>query len=247
VELLRRVALVLAAAAIASPSARAEEPAIERVTPLRAEDVVAADIATSGLPGETLETSLRSGLPSAIELRLEALDARDRPRGETRLFYRIAWDLWDELFRVEGPGVGVMPGEVASRAPGPTHRFADVAALRSFLGSLPQLPVTAYGSLDPTARHRVRVGGRLHRVAPRETARLERWVAGRDVSRATADPDGREVSVGLGEVIRFFYKGSKRDADEMAERFSAWFVPAELPNGTEAATSRSPGDGEASE
>jgi hypothetical protein len=217
------------------------------VTPARSGEVVAADVTTSGLPGATLEASLRSGLPSAIELRLEALDARDRPRGETRLFYRIAWDLWDELFRVEGPGVGVMPGEGGSGAPGSTRRFADVAALRSFLGSLPRLPVTAYGSLDPAARHRVRVGGRLHRVAPRETARLERWVAGGDVSRMAADPDGREVSVGLGEVIRFFYKGSKKDADEMAERFSAWFVPAELPESNGGVNPTSPGDGETGE
>jgi hypothetical protein len=73
---------------------------------------------------------------------------------------------------------------------------------------------------------------RLHPVAPRETERLGDWVAGTAARRSgseTDDPDGREVSVGLGELIRFFYKGAKREGAAESERFSAWFVPDELP------------------
>jgi hypothetical protein len=226
VELLRLVAVVLAGTAVRTAAA---EPSIDRVAPARGNAVLTADVSTSGLPGGTLEASLLSGLPSAIELRLEALDARDRPLGETRLYYRIAFDLWDELYRVEGPGVKAMPAEPAGPA-SPSYRFEDLAALRDFLAFLSGLPVVSWSAIDPAVRHRVRVGGRLHRIAPRETARLERWVAGGDVSRAAADPDGREVSVGLGDVIRFFYKGSKKeDGSQLAERFSAWFLPADLP------------------
>jgi hypothetical protein len=195
-------------------AASAASPAIDAVTPERSGELLAASVRTSSLPGDRLSASLRSGLPAAIELRLEALDRKNHRVAESHLFYRIVWDLWDEVLRCEGPG--------EARA------FADASALESYLGDLERLPVAAFATLDARASHRLRVGCRLHPVAPRETERLTRWVAGDEGSTSTAAPDGREVSVGLSDVIRFFYKGSQRDADELDPRFSAWFVPAEL-------------------
>lgn len=201
--------------AVAASARAADEPALQGVTPVRVDDTLAADVRTEHLPGARLESSLASGLPSAIELHLEAYDRKNKRVAEDDLFWRITWDLWDEMLHVEGPGED--------------RRFPDLASLRTFLTDLRDLPVASWGSIDPNAEHRLRARCRLHPVAPRETERLSQWVSGEEPARR-GDTDSREVSVGLGEVIRFFYKGAARDADELDERFSAWFVPAALPD-----------------
>jgi hypothetical protein len=207
-------ALALAAGEPAAGSAGdGAAPAIDSVAPVRADDVLAATVRTSRLPGSRLATSIASGLPSAIEMRLEALDRKNRRVGANRLLWRITWDLWDEVLRIEGPDA--------------VHRLDDLASLEGFLAELKDLPVTRLAALDVAAEHRLRVACRLHPIAPPEAERLSRWVAGGEARRAE-DPDGREVSVGLSQLIRFFYKGAARDPDELDERFSAWFVPAEL-------------------
>ena len=207
---------LIAATLFAALPAAAADPAIDSVTPTRNGDLVAATVHTSNLPGERVSASLKSGLPAAIEMRLETFDGKNRRVAENHLFYRIVWDLWDEVLRVEGPGE--------------PRTLEGNAALATFLGDMPHLPAAAFAALDVHATHRLRVGCRLYPVAPRETERLTRWVAGGDEAGAPHNGDEREVSVGLSEVIRFFYKGSQRDPDELDPRFSAWFTPAELPD-----------------
>ena len=70
-------------------------------------------------------------------------------------------------------------------------------------------------------------------MAPRETERLDEWLGGetpdaQEARRNANSASEREVSVSLGRVIRFFYRG-QRDDEEIASRFSAWFVPDDLP------------------
>ena len=110
------------------------------------------------------------------------------------------------------------------------HRqdWDDLASLDDALAVLRDLPVAQIASLDANARHRLRAECRLHPVAPRETRRLSRWVSGEE-EPAGRGGEGREVSIGLSQVIRFFYEGAARDPDVLDQRFSAWFVPAELP------------------
>jgi len=199
------------------PPARAAAPSIDSVTPLKAGDVLEAALRTSNFPGDRLTASLKSGLPAAIEMQLVAFDEKNHAVAENHLFVRIAWDLWDEVVKVDGVGE--------------PRQLESLASLQGFLADLEGLPVGAMAALDPRTQHRLRVDCRLHPVAPRETERLTRWVAGGDEAAAPHNGDEREVSVGLSEVIRFFYKGSKKDADELDPRFSAWFVPAQLPEG----------------
>ena len=207
------VGLVVGVVALAD-AARAADPALDSVTPVRLGQTLAADVRTSSLPGARLESSIASGLPSAIEMHVEALDRRNHRVAEGDFFWRITWDLWDEVLRIEGPDR--------------VERFDRLDELEGFLAVLGSLPVASWASLDASAEHRLRARCRLHPVAPVETERLSRWVAGQEAPRR-GETDGREVSVGLSEVIRFFYKGAARNADELDPRFSEWFVPAELP------------------
>ncbi len=202
-------ALLLATVAAAEPP-----PTLDRVDAERRGVSLGARVHATQLPGERIESSLASGLPGAIELRLRLQDEADRSVAENRVYLRVAFDLWEEVFEVEGPGA--------------RERFPDLAALRAYLEELPWLPVASFARIEAEERHRLRVDCRLHPVAPRETARLEGWVAGEP--RRAPSGEGREVSVGLGELIRFFYRGSSREPEVDASRFSAWFVPDELPD-----------------
>jgi hypothetical protein len=220
-------AIALAALAPAAPAIATPKPEVTAVEPARTDCLLTCAVRTAHLPGDRLSSSLESGLPSAIEMDLDLFDERNRVVGKNRVFLRIAFDLWEEVFRVEGVG-----------AP---RDFADRAQLERFLARIPELPVTALSGLHGARRHRIRVGLELHPVAPRETERLGDWVAGGAAAGSeTDDPDGREVSVSLGQVIRFFYKGARRPGAAEAERFSAWFVPDDLPAPAEAEGERAP-------
>jgi hypothetical protein len=197
-------------------SSHATEATLDEVVPTRDGTLLTCLVRTSSLPDGRLRTSLESGLPAAIEMALDVLDDRDHVVGGNRVSLRVAFDLWERIFHVQGPGDEL--------------RFPSIEGLQGYLGAIPRLPVSPIGALDASKRHRIRVGLRLHAVAPRESERLSDWMAGEDDrERATDGSDGREVSVSLGRVIRFFYRGARRaDADEL-ERLSAWFVPTDLP------------------
>jgi hypothetical protein len=107
---------------------------------------------------------MRSGLVSSVELFLDLLDERERVRAGNRLTLRLAFDLWEEVFSVEEGGQ--------------RRRLADAAELASYLGTLPPLPVAPLSALEPGGRYRVRVGLRLHAIAPGERERVEDAIAG---------------------------------------------------------------------
>ncbi|MEZ5064433.1 MAG: DUF4390 domain-containing protein [bacterium] len=216
------VASLLCAAPIASALAE-NPPTIDDVMPMRIGDLLASAVHTSHLPGAVIAGSLESGLPSAVELSLDLRDDHDRTVAQRTVFYRIAFDLWEEIFRLQGPGED--------------RTFPDLRSLESFLSDIPRVSVASLDRLDPRERHRIRVGCRLHPVAPRETERLDEWLGGetpdaQESRRNANSASEREVSVSLGRVIRFFYRG-QRDDEEVASRFSAWFVPDDLPESAE--------------
>jgi hypothetical protein len=202
-----------------SPAAGGSEPRIESVHPGRSGDLLTCQVHAANLPGPRILSSLRSGLPSGIELVLELLDAEEHSIAGNRVSFRIAFDLWEEVFRVEGLGE--------------EQRFADEDAFAAYLASPPRLPVAPVKLLEPDERFRIRVDLLLHPVAPEETDRLGEWVgggAGEADGGATGSSDGREVLVDLGQVIRFFYRGSRRSRTLGTEGLSHWFTLADLKN-----------------
>lgn len=192
-------------------------PRLLALTPARAGGLLVCDVATAGLPGERIVSSLRSGLVSSIDLQLELLDGRERVVAGNRLTLRLAFDLWEEIFAVEGHG---------GRRP-----FADLAALQGFLADLRALPVAPLASLAALGdgeRLRLRAGLSLHAVAPSEIARVGEAIAGGAADGAAPGGGGQEVSVSLGRLIRLFYRGGP-DRDEPAARaVSPWFRLEEL-------------------
>jgi hypothetical protein len=199
--------LAVAAGAAASPAAE-----VTGVAPGRSGGLLVAHLATVGLPGDKLLQSMRSGLVSAVELDLALLDEDQQVLGGNQVWLQLGFDLWEEVYAVTS--------ELA------THRFRELSDLQDHLGELQGLPVLPADRLLPDTRYRIRVGLRLHAIAPAQRERVEDAIAGsRRPDRE--GQDRQQASVSLGRLIRLFYKGGDRPADQQ-ETLSDWFSRGEL-------------------
>lgn len=193
-------------------SAAGAAPHITSVAPAGHDDLLVCTLTTEGLPGERIVSTLRSGLVSAIELKLEVLQADDRPVAGHHLMMQLSFDLWEEVYAVS----------VAGRE----SRFPDLDGLRTYLSVLPSLPVAPLSVLDDVTPAVVRVGLRLHPIAPDTRGRMERMISGGRTVRSGPGDAVQEVSISLGRLIRFFYKGDEANMDVSFD--SAPFRPGEL-------------------
>ncbi len=202
------------AAAQESSARAAEAPlAILTVTPAVDGDRVVCGVASTGLPSARAIESMQGGLPSTVEYAFSLLDASDRTIAESRFTFRLAFDLWEETFRIDGAGVA--------------RRFDDLEAMRGFLANPHALPVAPLDRLARGERYRVRAA-LLHRaIATVERTRLGAWFSGEDEG-ASRDPDGREVSLSIGRLIRTIYGGARDEDPPAVIAVSRWFAPEEL-------------------
>lgn len=192
---------------------RAEEaPRVTGVTAAREGDQVVCYLTTSGLPGERLLQSMRSGLVSEVAIEATLLDERKRVLGARRLSLRLAFDLWDEVFSVKG-------GDAE-------QRFTELSELAAYLGELPPLAVAPLAALRSDGRYRMHVGLQVHPVASESRERVGEVIAGEQRPRREGD-NAQEASVSLGRLIRLFYAGSG-DKAEGLEILSRWFTLEEL-------------------
>ena len=202
-------AIALAAIVVASSAAADEHPAIRRVDPSLADTLLVCRLLTSGLPDEPSVESIQSGAPAAVIFTLQLMDG-ERVVSERRIECRMVLDLWEDFFRVQTGAEEV--------------RLADLPALRRHFADLEGLPVALRRSLEDGRRYRVRVRADSHPVAPQEEARIREWVAGS--AESGEGGEGREVFIGLGSLIRFFFGGGARRGS--AEGVSRWFTLGEL-------------------
>lgn len=183
------VTILLAATAAAS------EPTVTAVSPVRDDDGrLACRLLADGLPGERIESSLLSGIVSAVDLDVDVLDVRDRRIARARVTLLLAFDLWDETYTV--------------RVDGAEHRLPDLEGLRAWLSRPPALPLLPLADLRAAeAPLSMRAALTLHPIAPKDRRRV------RDVIAGSGADDRREATVSLGRLIRFFH----RDGDETVD------------------------------
>ena len=189
-----------------------EAPRVTGITTAREGDQVVCRLTTSGLPGERLLQSMRSGLVSEVAIEATLLDDKRRVLGATRLSLRLAFDLWDEVFSVRG-------GDAE-------QRFTELSELAAYLGALEPMALAPLTSLTPSGRYQVHVGLQVHPVASESRERVGDVIAGDQRPRREGD-NAQEASVSLGRLIRFFYAGGGDKADGL-EILSAWFTLEEL-------------------
>jgi len=218
------LSLAMLARATIVPVAGAQEdgppPRVEEIEPQRHGDLLTCHVRTSNLPGARISSSIRSGLPSSIEMDVEVFDENGDVIAGNRVSYRIAFDLWEEFFQVTGGG--------------DEQRFDALATLESYLADFPRIPVAPISALHPDDRLRIRVGLHLHPIAPAETDRLGDWAAG-DEPSDRYDPEGSRAFVSFGKIIRYFYRGARDGAPSEVERTSEWFRIANLTVGSDPA------------
>jgi hypothetical protein len=181
------------------------------VEPARSDTALVCAVRTSGLPDASSRETLRSGLPSSLVLAFSLLDPSGRERGGTQVEIRVEPDLWEDVLVVRMPS---LDRRVTS--------LEGVASLMARLGPFPVVPVHRLGSAHG---HRVRVRLAVHPLAPAEVRRVRALFGGES---DPDDPDRREVSAGLGTLLRFFL-GRGRGGDWAAEATSSPFTLESLP------------------
>lgn len=206
--LLLAVAIAIAPAGTAAAAGRGFA-----VTPMRAGEQLACRVTTAGLPDERQLQSMRSGLVAALELELALVDEGDRVAAARSVTFRLAFDLWEEVFSIAGDG-----GE---------RRFRSLSELQAHLARLPALPLVPLAALDDGARYRLRAALVARPVASDERERVGNLIAGQ-ARGAPGRQDRQEASVSLGRLIRFFYQGA-RDERDGQETASDWFRAREVP------------------
>ena len=190
-------------------------PAVVDVAAAREGGSLVCHVRTTGLPGGKAERSLQGGLPSSVEVIVELLDRQEQVLLRRPVAFRVAFDLWDEVYRIDD-------GEEESR-------FDTMEGVRSFLAHLKNLPVAPIPAIPAMERYRIRVVVVSHPIAPAEKTRIGDWIAGEGTEGTARDAGEREVSLGLGTVIRYVFGGAAEGRETPAgEGLSPWFRLEEI-------------------
>ncbi len=207
-----RMPLALAMAlllGVAAPShAQVQVLAVE---PSRDDANVLCHVRTAGLPDARSRETLASGLPSSLTFSFVLVDRSGREHGGSTAEIRIEPDPWERAFVVRGPRI--------------EHRAASLEEVSGFLARLGPFPVAPVRRLDAGRPLRVRVRLELHALAPAEAERAHALFAG---DMGVGGADRREVSAGLGQLLRFFL-GRTPAGPWSAEAMSPAIDPRTLP------------------
>jgi hypothetical protein len=200
---------------MAAHSAHAKnDPAVTGIRSERSGELLVCRLATTGLPGPKILSTLRSGLESAVEIHLQLSGIESRLDESRSYEFRLSFDLWEEVYTVYAGSEAV--------------RIADLEGLNGYLADLPPLAVARVADLKSNEKYVVTAGLKLHPLAPTARGKMQEMVSGEDpASRASGD-SGQEVSISLGRLIRFFYRGGSAGRDLVGTFRSTPFTTREL-------------------
>jgi hypothetical protein len=185
---------------------------IDGVETARNDSLLLCSLRTQGLPDPSSRATLESGLPSSIVLAFRVLDQSGDEVAQARTEVRIEPDLWEGIFTLRTP--------LAQRR---AETLEQVEAALARLGPLPVYPLAA---LPPQSPLRLQVQMAIHPLAPREVERV-RALFGED---AVEEGGRREVSVGVGTLLRYFLGKSPGEnwvAAVTSDTFRCAGLPAE--------------------
>jgi len=210
--------------ALAGASGARADVSIREVTPSRTDTLLVCTLRTAGLPDARSRETLASGLPSAIVVALTLFDASGHERGTSRAEIRIEPDLWENLFVLRMPTADL--------------RLSSLEEVAAHLAEMSPLPVAPLRLVDAVGALTLRARLAVHPLAPTEKRRVHALFGG-----GTDEPDRREVSVGLGSLVRYFL-GRSPDETWRASASSEPFHRATLPMLAEAESLATPEAGE---
>lgn len=202
--------LIACVAVLCAATARAADIRIVGLEPSLTDGTLHCTVLTSGLPDGPTRETLTSGLPSSLTLSMTLIDASGRERAGSQTEVRIEPDPWEHTFLLRWPAM--------------QRRVSDLDELTAALRRVGPLPVASLRQVDPRAPLRIRVQLTIHALAPAEADRAHALFAG-DLSGNGADR--REVSAGMGSLLRFFL-GRRPNARWDAQATSAPFTARSL-------------------
>lgn len=179
--------LVAATCLLATPALAAGAVSIVSVHASRGDSTLDCTVITSGVPDLPSRETLASGLPSSIVLSIVWLDATGRERSGSRSEIRVEPDPWEGTFVV--------------RTPLERRRFTNIDEVGAWMRRLGPFRVAPLRGIDPIRPIRLRVRLTVHPLAPAEVERAHALFAG---DMGAGGSDRREVSAGLGSLLRFF-------------------------------------------
>lgn len=217
---LRRLTLLTGALVALSGPPPATADDAPRILAVRAEHqaaMITCRMQTEGLPTARALESMQGGLPAAVDFVIDLVDDKDQLVQRREVAFRLAFDLWEEVFRLDAPGI--------------ERRFDTIDSLRAVLRDVGPLPVFPVDRLGNGQRYRLRVAMLEHAIAPSQKARVGRLLAG-DAASAPRDGQEHEVSFGFGRLIEFFYGRAPEGAKPRTAGVSGWFTREDVGHGS---------------
>ncbi len=185
------VLLVLCLATAAAP---ADEVAITGVDLFARDSTLVCMVRTTGLPDGPSRETLASGLPSALVFSFSLLDASHRQLLGSLAQVRVEPDLWENTFLV--------------RMPLRDQRVPSLGDVDRELDSVGPFPIAPLDLLPASGPFGLQVQLAVHPLAPAEIERARGLFTG---ETSYDEPNKREVSVGLGSLIRYFMGNPDKD------------------------------------
>ena len=212
------VLLVLLLSAGLLFAAEPGSPKILSVSPALDEGNLVCSVKTEGLPTDEAARSMRGGLPSSVDLVIELVNERDETLIRRRHSFLVAFDLWEEIFRVDDGAKD--------------SRFDTLESVRDFLSDMERLVVTPVVSIGAGAGggpYRLRAALVSYAIAPAEKTKIGEWIAGDGGSGTDRNADEREISLGIGSLIKFVFGGAAEGkGTPAAAGVSVWFRVEDL-------------------
>jgi hypothetical protein len=220
VSLVLPIALLTARAGTETARADStEEVRIEQVEPGWNDSLLVCTVRIRGVPTPPVRETLESGLPSALVFSFTLFRLDGEEIGTTIADISIEPDLWEGIYRMRTPLFDA--------------QAATMDELAEMLRTVGPLPVSRLANLPASFRGerllRLRARLAIHPLAPAQAERVHALFTG---GAEQDDPDRREISVGIGALIRRFL-GRESTEDWAAETLSSPFDPRSPAQGKE--------------
>ncbi|MBU2689914.1 MAG: hypothetical protein KJ970_03230 [Candidatus Eisenbacteria bacterium] len=191
----------------------AGEVVIESLEPARRDSILTCTLVTRGLPDAPSRETILSGLPSSLVISFTLLDESGQELESSRVEVRIEPDLWEDVIFIRTPFLD--------------QKAESIEAVVEQLHRLGPLPVHPLNHLPENLPLQIRSRLSIYPLAPAEILRVKALFGG---DEEESEPSRREVSVGIGSLMRFFL-GGHRDEEWVASATSGWFTCRDLMDG----------------
>jgi len=190
----------VAALVFATPVRTAAQIRVEQIVPSLRNDTLAVSARFTNLFSKKIIGTIQSGLPSIIQIELRLLDSRKNQLARRHISKSIAYDIWDEKYKIRHDG-----GEVT------LARFEQVRAVSAILEKEGLISRRKLATAGPYVCQ-VRVG--IIPISARQAERVTDWLLDPNETEERVASENRTsgFELNISKLLSFFVskkKGSK--------------------------------------